>query len=495
LDIGRASTIRRPIKESHDALSKHLFAIEESGATALGPALLVSLGIATSVVGAQVIICTDGLANVGLGAQDELKTEEAERAVAMFYENLGSLAAGKGTSISVISIKGTEAKMENLGKLADGSGGQVNIVDPLSLHKEFASILSEAIIATNVSVDFFLHKGLHFRNEDDEASAQVPAAGAVPENAEKPLSKKDLAIKRRREKKEQKEKERQDKKEKNKEKGNKRFKFGKKKKSAASVEAEKKEEEPEVKAEPPKEEKAEEKSEEKGAEKAEKKALEAEEVAEDLKKIVARRHLGNVTKDSQITFEFGIDKDYKPTTELSELPFQLQIRFTTLEGTKCIRSITRAQPITKDRAVAENEADVTILGLNIAQQSAKMAFKGEYTQARLNAYANKKLMKRTKKDDADEAYYAGWKSNLNKMDRKLQTTQLKEKKSGRNLSDSEDENEDMDRSKPKVKAKGGNKKKKAARAKGRNDATATFLYQMKSPNKKMFDKKAGSGSD
>ena len=50
--------------------------------------------------------------------------------------------------------------MENLGKLADGSGGKVNVVDPLSLHKEFASILSESIIATNVSVDFFLHKGI-----------------------------------------------------------------------------------------------------------------------------------------------------------------------------------------------------------------------------------------------------------------------------------------------------------------------------------------------
>ena len=51
--------------------------------------------------------------------------------------------------------------MENLGKLADGSGGQVNIVDPLSLHKEFASILSEPIIATNVAVEFFLHKGIY----------------------------------------------------------------------------------------------------------------------------------------------------------------------------------------------------------------------------------------------------------------------------------------------------------------------------------------------
>ena len=36
------------------------------GATALGPALLVAVSMASQKAGSKVIICTDGLANVGM---------------------------------------------------------------------------------------------------------------------------------------------------------------------------------------------------------------------------------------------------------------------------------------------------------------------------------------------------------------------------------------------------------------------------------------------
>ena len=68
---------------------------------------------------------------------------------------------------------------------------------------------------------------------------------------------------------------------------------------------------------------------------------------------------------------------------------------------------------------------------------------------------------RAKKDDDDEEYYAGWKNNLNRMERKLQTAQKKEKSAGRNLSDSEGEDAKEEK-KPKYKAK-LNAKKKAVR--------------------------------
>lgn len=60
------------------------------------------MGLASQHAGAQVIICTDGLANVGLGAQDELHSEKEKTDVASFYEHMGQLAAEKGTAISVI---------------------------------------------------------------------------------------------------------------------------------------------------------------------------------------------------------------------------------------------------------------------------------------------------------------------------------------------------------------------------------------------------------
>ena len=44
--------------------------MEESGQTALGPAVLVSVVIASQKPGSKVVICTDGLANIGLGSLD-----------------------------------------------------------------------------------------------------------------------------------------------------------------------------------------------------------------------------------------------------------------------------------------------------------------------------------------------------------------------------------------------------------------------------------------
>jgi hypothetical protein len=61
--------------------------LEENGPTALGPALLTSVSMASAgAPGSTVIICTDGLANVGLGAFDEVMSEEQSKAVDTFYE-------------------------------------------------------------------------------------------------------------------------------------------------------------------------------------------------------------------------------------------------------------------------------------------------------------------------------------------------------------------------------------------------------------------------
>lgn len=50
--------------------------LEETGPTALGPAIVTSVAMAAEgAPGSQVVICTDGLANIGLGAFDEAKSE------------------------------------------------------------------------------------------------------------------------------------------------------------------------------------------------------------------------------------------------------------------------------------------------------------------------------------------------------------------------------------------------------------------------------------
>ena len=63
------------ITETYKKLTAKLMSLEETGPTALGPAVATSVAMAAQgAQGSQVVICTDGLANVGLGAFDEAKS-------------------------------------------------------------------------------------------------------------------------------------------------------------------------------------------------------------------------------------------------------------------------------------------------------------------------------------------------------------------------------------------------------------------------------------
>lgn len=109
-------------------------ALEETGPTALGPGLASAIAIAAQgAPGSSVVLCTDGLANVGLGAFDEVKTQEQVRETETFYEKLGEYAKQKGVTVSIVSIAGEECNIDTLSKIAEMTGGQVERVDPIQL--------------------------------------------------------------------------------------------------------------------------------------------------------------------------------------------------------------------------------------------------------------------------------------------------------------------------------------------------------------------------
>jgi hypothetical protein len=111
------------------------------------------------------VICTDGLANIGLGAFDEAKSEEQLAKVEEFYDRIGEFAKTNGVTVNVVSIIGDECNLDSLSKLAEHTGGNVERVDPVTLTENFAGILAKPIIASNVVAKVKLHKGLQFRNE------------------------------------------------------------------------------------------------------------------------------------------------------------------------------------------------------------------------------------------------------------------------------------------------------------------------------------------
>ena len=158
--------MKEPLKTSSGILIEQFNRLEEGGKTSLGPALLASVAMASKgKQGSMVVICTDGLANVGLGSLDlESELDDSNK----FYDSITKLALENNVIISVITIKGEGCKIETLGKLAESTNGNVTRVNPDDISKDFSGILKDEIVATNVSLEIRLHKGLKFCNEDIE---------------------------------------------------------------------------------------------------------------------------------------------------------------------------------------------------------------------------------------------------------------------------------------------------------------------------------------
>ena len=152
------------IKNSFTTIVDKLKKISPKGSTALGPALLFSLGLLNDCLfGSQIIICTDGLANEGLGTiegSDESKLIDSKT----FYYSIGKLAKEKGASISVISLVESECRLDMLSPIADLTGGDILRVDPTKLQKNLENIISDSIIATKVKVAIRIPTYCEFKN-------------------------------------------------------------------------------------------------------------------------------------------------------------------------------------------------------------------------------------------------------------------------------------------------------------------------------------------
>lgn len=114
----------------------------------------------------------------------------------------------------------------------------------------------------------------------------------------------------------------------------------------------------------------------------------------------AEQSVGNAYDDSELTFEYEVESVAKLDSLFQEravalglselpadaktLPFQVQITFTKLDGSKCIRTITKTQAVTHDRAAVERTAKAGLLGAHAWQQSARLAEQGHYEAAMVN---------------------------------------------------------------------------------------------------------------
>mmetsp|Transcript_14797 Transcript_14797/g.16430 ORF Transcript_14797/g.16430 Transcript_14797/m.16430 type:complete len:851 (-) Transcript_14797:59-2611(-) len=309
----------KDISKAQENISERLFELEEGGQTALGPALTIALGIAKQQSGSEIIICTDGLSNIGLGTLDKDADLDEARG---FYSDIGSTAKKNGVTVSFIGIEGGNVGASIIGVTAEKSSGNITIVKPLELQRKMREIIDNPIIATNVSIKVNLHSWLCFKR------------------------------------------------------------YGK-----------------------------------------------------DTKKIVKEVQMGNITQSSDVSFNFSPSTKgrSKASSKLErgkdfvkgefEIPFQVQMYYTKIDGMECVRVINCKKKITVNRKRAEKKADVSVIAMNGVQQSAKMALeKKMYKDARINLFTTQTLLDRVAQTDEQQEEYDIFIQQSEELERQLSKT-------------------------------------------------------------------------
>ncbi|XP_077594356.1 circularly permutated Ras protein 1 [Stigmatopora nigra] len=169
-----------PLSSTKDFLEQQVTGLSAKGTTALGPAALVAITMASRHPGSKVIICTDGKANTTLGNL-EVEDNDARTLLSstIFYQELGESAVHQGVTVSVLSIEGTDCRLDELGRLADRTGGKVVIANPGMLQSEFEQIIQNNTIATQCTVSLLLPKSLRMRGEKEAGQQTCRKVGNV----------------------------------------------------------------------------------------------------------------------------------------------------------------------------------------------------------------------------------------------------------------------------------------------------------------------------
>ncbi|XP_061086733.1 circularly permutated Ras protein 1-like [Conger conger] len=167
-----------PLSESREHLERQIERLEESGATALGPAALIAITMASQEPGSKVVIFTDGKANTELGNLDDDDTHSLISST-IFYQDLGEYAANQGVLVSVLAIEGTDCRLDELGILADRTGGEAVVASPNNLHTELQQVLDCWVVATHCDVTLLLPTTLTVKGERQEGHKGIREVGNV----------------------------------------------------------------------------------------------------------------------------------------------------------------------------------------------------------------------------------------------------------------------------------------------------------------------------
>ncbi|KAF6735258.1 Circularly permutated Ras protein 1 [Oryzias melastigma] len=285
------------IAETYHHLIRTIKELREHGATALGPAVLASVAIASKYPGSKVILCTDGKANIGLGEMEQTSSLSSSPLSSYFYKQLALESVRKGVIISVMSFKGTNCRLADIGSLADVTGGRVNIVCIETVATNIQSVSVDNVLATGVLATLLAPDGVYFPYEDENNHKLV-------------------------------------------------------------------------------------------------------------------REIGNVTRGTEITFQFAVKPEFEDVLlQKKTLPFQIQLSFKTRDQQKVTRIVTEQRPATIRSRIVLGDLNVAVLGVHCAQLCASLTMEGRVKEAKKHLKTQKDLLKQVGKlrpIQKEECIYGNW---------------------------------------------------------------------------------------
>ncbi|BFZ11808.1 hypothetical protein BsWGS_14847 [Bradybaena similaris] len=146
----------KSIEESFQSVSDAVANLSPGSSTALGPALSICVGYVSNIPGSEIVLCTDGEPNVGVGSNHSGVGNDG------FYRNVGEYARSKNITINILAVGEASVQLRTVSEAAEMSGGLTNKLNPVEMMRQLRLIAQNEVIATSVSVRFYLHPNFTF---------------------------------------------------------------------------------------------------------------------------------------------------------------------------------------------------------------------------------------------------------------------------------------------------------------------------------------------
>ena len=153
------------IKDSYQNILAQLNNIKTCGSTALGPGIYSAIHLIGNQTGGTIFLCTDGVANNGIGSLVKNMSEEEKKKI---YKEIGKTACEFGITINLITFDDEESNIKILLEMVRLTGGEIIRVNVNNILKDFNLLLNNNTIGFNVEISLNVNKIVTFKNEQDE---------------------------------------------------------------------------------------------------------------------------------------------------------------------------------------------------------------------------------------------------------------------------------------------------------------------------------------